>query len=210
MVHRISGAKNHDSKKSWEDEARILRKDIFALEAQKHQALVFTAHHADDQAETMLWRLFTGAAHTHGGGVAFHHKNEVRPLLRVRKAQIKNYLKEVGQDYREDSTNQSATFLRARMRSELMPQLERIFPRAVDQLVKLALSAQLESGSLGDTPNAPYDILFKAAGLKPRRPHFEILSQKLVANKSWCGEVHLPGGWILKRLSPDKWILERT
>jgi tRNA(Ile)-lysidine synthetase-like protein len=228
IVHRLDPLKNHNSKKSWEDEARGFRKEIFACEAAKRDsALVFTGHQADDQAETLLWRLFTGAAETHGGGVAFHHGVEMRPFLTCRKALIKNYLLEVDQSYREDATNQSDRFMRARMRSQLMPAIEKLFPRAIEHLVRLALSAQVgidkltlesseakdlarkQNSNLGNTPLNPYDTLIAAAGLKMRRPHFKILSEKLVAKKPWCGEIHLPGGWKLICQPPDKWILER-
>ena len=215
-MHHLDSLANHDSKKSWEDEAREFRKEIFTREAEKftreeekHPALVFTAHQADDQAETLLWRLFTGAAQTHGGGVIFHHGVEMRPFLTCRKALIKSYLHEVGQSYREDATNQSDRFLRARMRSQLMPAIEKLFPRAIDHLVSLALSAQAGITNLDNTPMNPYDTLIAAAGLKVRRPHFKILSEKLVAKKSWCGEIHLPGGWKLICQPPEKWILER-
>jgi tRNA(Ile)-lysidine synthase len=223
MTHRLNPL-DRNTKKSWEDEARKSRKEIFAREVQKHSdktqgqsALVFTAHQADDQAETLLWRLFTGAAQTHGGGVVFRHGIELRPFLTCRKALIQSYLKEVDQSYREDATNQSERFLRARMRAQLMPEIEKLFPRAIDHLVQLALAAQ--AGVLGENPNSesnlgnaplnPYDTLIAAAGLRVRRPHFEILSQKLVAKKSWCGEIHLPGGWKLSCQPPEKWILER-
>lgn len=209
ITHRLNFSKYHDPKKSWENEARELRKDLFARDAEKHKALVFTAHQADDQAETLLWRLFTGAASTHGGGVIFRHGVEVRPFLRCRKTLIKNYLLEVDQNYREDATNQSDRFMRARMRTELMPAIEKLFPRSIEHLVQLALSVQADRPNLGSPPSIPYDILIKTAGLKMRRPHFETLSQKLVAKKSWCGEIHLPGGWKLICQPPVKWTLER-
>ncbi|MEO5968924.1 MAG: tRNA lysidine(34) synthetase TilS [Bdellovibrionia bacterium] len=250
IVHRLDPSKNHKAKKSWEDEARGFRKEVFACEAEKldrkvreyddkkahhynddkpkNPTLVLTGHQADDQAETLLWRLFTGAAETHGGGVVFRYGIEMRPFLTCRKALIKNYLLEVDQSYREDATNQSDRFMRARMRSQLMPAIEKLFPRAIDHLVRLALSAQAgidiltpdeapealdrtrkQNSNLGNTPLNPYDTLIAAAGLKVRRPHFKILSEKLVAKKPWCGEIHLPGGWKLICQPPEKWILER-
>ena len=56
---------------SWENVARSARKEIFDHEAEKlGGAVVLTAHQADDLAETLLWRIFTGSASSHGGGIA--------------------------------------------------------------------------------------------------------------------------------------------
>lgn len=187
---------------SWEEEARIARKAIFEEEAQKHQAQVITAHQADDLAETLLWRIFTGAAQTHGGGIAIQHGIELRPFLRVRKSAIKKYLEEVSETYREDSTNFSDRFLRARMRNFLMPEMEKIFPKAVEHLVEMSFAAQSRRDqqtrrNLDETLRPPYEILFDAVGLKARRPHLEFIEKKWVAKENRCGEVHLPGGWRL-------------
>jgi tRNA(Ile)-lysidine synthetase-like protein len=222
---------------SLEDEAREARKKIYDRLAKKHEAVVLTAHQADDLAETLLWRLFTGAAQTHGGGVAFRHGVEIRPFLTIRKPEIKKYLQEVREIFREDATNFSDRFLRARMRSRLMPEAEKIFPRVVQHLGKLALQAQAETqraesgmNPLGMGFDAP-SFLIHAAGLKVRRPHLTLIFEKLVAKRPWYGEIHLPGGWKLIReknflksessskgrsidkkvkSSLERWILERT
>ena len=89
------------TKDSWEAHARAERKKFFA----EFGGPILTAHHADDLAETVLWRILTGAARTHGGGIAVRHENELRPLLGVRKADLKAYLKEEGLSWREDSTS---------------------------------------------------------------------------------------------------------
>jgi tRNA(Ile)-lysidine synthetase-like protein len=195
-----------DSQSSWEEEARNARKKIYSREGKRLNAIVLTAHHADDLAETVLWRLFTGAAQTHGGGVAFRHGIEMRPFLRVRKSEIQAYLKEVGETHREDATNFSNRFMRSRMRSHLMPELEKLFPRAIEHLTALALDAQgrvhvagSQTQGSDQSPFEPHEVLFKASGLKARRPHLELILEKLVAKKPWYGEIHLPGGWRLVR-----------
>lgn len=172
---------------SWEAEARKARKAIFSKLAHNENAQVFTAHQGDDLAETLLWRLFTGAAETHGGGISFQHGVEVRPLLKVRKKEILGYLEEEKQSYREDSTNSSQRFLRARMRSILMPEVERLFPRGISHLIASGLQAQ--SRQEFNTEQAPYGILFQAAGLRPNRSHLKDIAQGR--------SVQLPGGWRL-------------
>jgi tRNA(Ile)-lysidine synthase len=186
-----------DRSRSPEDLAREHRKRIFQKEASKHKALVFTAHHADDFAETVLWRLLSGNAKTQGGGILFAHGVERRLLLRTRKSDLKQYLIEEGESWREDLTNYDTRFLRARMRAELMPQLEQLFPRAVQHLVALGLDAQRGAPSLG-APLDPSETLLKLpVGIKLRRAHWEAIEETVSDRKT--GELSLPGGWKLRR-----------
>ncbi|MFL5812251.1 MAG: tRNA lysidine(34) synthetase TilS [Bdellovibrionia bacterium] len=215
--------------RSWEEVARDARKAFFKEAAEKHEAIVLTAHQADDLAETLLWRLFTGASQTHGGGIAVRHGVELRPFLTQRKSTLLKYLKEEKQKYRIDESNLDPRFLRARIRSELVPTVEKIFPKAMEHLVKLGLAAQASvqaplrapgqgsgvADEFGQSEVGP-EILFQAAGIRGRRPHLEaILNQQ--------SEIDLPGGWKLtrhieskmdrKRDAPqratERWTLER-
>ncbi len=134
-VHRLREKPSKGD--SWEAHARGLRKEIFALESKRRQkldgtpGLVFTAHQADDQAETRLWRFFTGATATLGAGILTRHGVEIRPLLGIRRAELVAFLAEERQTWREDLSNQDPRFLRARMRRDLMPVIETLFPGAV-------------------------------------------------------------------------------
>lgn len=120
---------------SWEAHARGLRKAIFRAESARHGgAPVFTAHSADDQAETRLWRLFTGAFAELGGGILPRHGVEVRPLLGIRREELRAFLREEKQAWREDASNADPRFLRVQMRQDLMPVIERLFPRAIDAI----------------------------------------------------------------------------
>jgi tRNA(Ile)-lysidine synthetase-like protein len=204
--------------RSWEEVARDARKTFFKEAAEKHEALVLTAHQADDLAETLLWRLFTGAAQTHGGGIAVQHGVELRPFLTQRKLTLLKYLKEEKQKYQIDESNLDPRFLRARIRSELVPTVEKIFPKAMDHLVKLGLAAQASSLGFGVADETSQnevgpEILFQAAGLRGRRPHLEAI----LNNQR---EIDLPGGWKLTRhieskngtveRGSERWTLERN
>lgn len=117
---------------SWEAHARNLRKEVYRkMSAQHGGAPVFTAHSADDQAETRLWRIFTGAFEELGQGILERHEVEVRPLLAVRREELRKFLNEENQKWREDSSNKDLRFLRAQMRQDLMPVIERLFPQAI-------------------------------------------------------------------------------
>lgn len=202
IVRKAEPPKN--TKSSWEEDAREKRKAIFKKEAEKLGARVLTAHQADDLAETLLWRLFTGAAATHGGGISCRVGIEVRPFLTTRKTELLKYLRECKQTYREDSTNTSPRFMRSRIRSSILPSIETVFPKAVDHLIAAALNAQRLNESEVDASLEQeqqallQSTLFRAAGVKVRRSQWELILQKGVAKKDWSGEIHLPNGWKLK------------
>ncbi len=82
-------------------------------------------HHADDQAETVILRLLRGSGATGLGGMEIVREGRyVRPLLRVRRAEIEKYARQRGLRYREDPSNRDRRFLRNRVRAELMPLLK--------------------------------------------------------------------------------------
>lgn len=104
---------------------------------------VVTGHTADDQAETILQRVLRG---TSLAGLAGMRQARpllpgvtlLRPLLSVRRAELLEYLSEVGQDFREDASNRDCRFTRNRLRHELLPQLaEHYNPRIVEALARL-------------------------------------------------------------------------
>ena len=129
-----------------ENVARKARKEIYKKLTQKSPKFILTAHHADDLAETVLWRFFTGKMTTHGGGIRFQEGSELRPLLRVRKRDLQEYLRQEGVPWREDRTNHEGKLLRSQMRKTLLPAIEALFPKAVEHITRHALSLQMSSG----------------------------------------------------------------
>jgi len=113
-----------------EDAGRRLRYDFLEDLRRSWQArAIALAHHADDQAETVLMRLLRGSGVTGLSGMA--HRNGrrcVRPLLGITRAEIEAYLIGLGQGWRDDSSNLDASFLRNRIRHELLPLLEQYNP----------------------------------------------------------------------------------
>jgi tRNA(Ile)-lysidine synthase len=109
---------------------------------------VATGHTADDQAETVLLRLLRGAGLQGLRGIADRRELNpvlmlIRPLLAVRRTSVLAFLKEVGQEYRSDSSNSNMRFTRNRIRLELLPQLsERFNPKIVELLCRLARQAE--------------------------------------------------------------------
>jgi tRNA(Ile)-lysidine synthase len=90
---------------------------------------VVLAHHADDQAETVLMRLLRGSGMTGLSGMAYcNSRGYVRPLLDITRAEIELYLRECGIGWREDASNSDTVYLRNRIRHDLLPLLETYNP----------------------------------------------------------------------------------
>ena len=88
-------------------------------------AAVVLAHHADDQAETVLMRLLRGSGMTGLSGMAYRNtRGYVRPLLDITRSEIEQYLRWRCLEWREDASNSDTIYLRNRIRHELLPLLE--------------------------------------------------------------------------------------
>lgn len=139
---------------SFEEYARE-RRYLFLIEtalARECHAIA-TGHHADDQAETVLMRVLRGTAPRGLGGIPPSTQRDgfavVRPMIRVRRADILRYLEEHGHAFREDMSNFELGFLRNRIRHSLMPQLTREYnPRLVEALNRLADIQRAENALL--------------------------------------------------------------
>ena len=100
---------------------------------------VAVAHTADDQAETLLARIIRGTGSRGLVGIHAVRGAVIRPLLGVRRKELRDYLSAKAQTWREDATNEDTTRLRARVRHQLLPLLERDFnPAIVERLTNLA------------------------------------------------------------------------
>ncbi|MEO5511727.1 MAG: tRNA lysidine(34) synthetase TilS, partial [Longimicrobiales bacterium] len=99
---------------------------------------IVTAHHADDQAETVLFRIARGAG-THGlRGIPERRGILVRPLLPFRRGDLHAYARARELAWREDSTNADPSHARNRIRHQLLPALEAASPGAVDRLLEIS------------------------------------------------------------------------
>jgi tRNA(Ile)-lysidine synthase len=118
------------------------------------------AHHADDQAETMLMRILRGAGIA--GLAAMSERGPgrlVRPMLGLCRTEILSYLQARRISFVEDSSNLSPEILRNRLRTELIPMLERDYaPGLRRRLVEIAG----EMRSVDDFMNAAASIEFAA------------------------------------------------
>ncbi len=127
-----------------EDAGRRLRYQFFSQVADSGRAgRIAVAHTADDQAETLLAHLARGTGPTGLAAIYPVAGHVVRPLLDVRRQELRAYLLAIGQTWREDQTNLDTSRLRARIRHRLVPLLEREFPPGiVTRLGQLAALAR--------------------------------------------------------------------
>jgi len=111
-----------------EDAGRRLRYQFFAGLVQEGRAMrIAVAHTADDQAETVLAQMVRGTGPAGLAGIYPVTEAVVRPLLQVRRDELRAFLAGRRQTWREDSTNGDVSRLRARIRSRLTPLLEKDF-----------------------------------------------------------------------------------
>lgn len=105
-----------------------------------------TAHHADDQLESVLMALTKNATMNSMQGIRpqriFGGKSLIRPFLTVTKSEIGEYLLRKGLDYREDASNSKDTYVRNRFRHHVVPLLEAENPRVTEQVTRFTKQLQ--------------------------------------------------------------------
>ena len=107
---------------------------------------IVTAHHREDQIETVLFRLFRGTGLKGMGGIPFSRIVDdsltiVRPLLHVKKSCIEKALVAWEQSWREDATNAQSRYTRNFLRNEILPALRDRFPHVDRSIASLANQA---------------------------------------------------------------------
>lgn len=137
-------------KKSIEHAARELRYRALS-EVKKHYgaSLIAVGHNADDQAEEVLLRLLRGSSRKALSGMQRLGNGIVRPLLNFSKQQIYSYLDDRHITYCYDSSNADPTFLRNRVRHDLLPYLEEHYDAGIrNALLKTASNLQQDEAYL--------------------------------------------------------------
>ncbi len=134
---------------SLETAAREFRRSAFSqmLISGKADKIV-TAHHAYDEAETVLFRLARGTSLSGVFGMRETDGNILRPFLGKTKKEILAYAKAHGLEWREDSTNQETDATRNKLRLEILPRLEEAVPGAIENIARFALLAAEDDGYL--------------------------------------------------------------
>ena len=111
---------------------------LLAAAAAAGAGRIATGHHADDRAETVLIRLLRGTGARGLGVLPPCDGIRIRPLYRARRADVDAHIARHHLAYTVDPSNRDPRFLRTRVRHELVPALERLSPRIVEHLCRLA------------------------------------------------------------------------
>ena len=146
-----------EEKKGVELIAREVRHTAYSRALLKYSAAgIMLGHHADDQAETVLYNLLRGSNGLKG--IRFENSLDVegvalklvRPLLEVRRSEIDAYIESQKLEYREDASNAEAFTVRNRMRHEVMPLLKKIMQREVVASINGAAEVSMEQSDFLD------------------------------------------------------------
>ena len=211
-VRVVAGkGRGRDGTKS-EESLRELRYQFLARTADECGArYVATAHTADDNVETVLHNVLRGTGLAGLEGIPRARTltpaaTLIRPLLSVTRAAVLEYLAAQGKTYREDSSNVATTYIRNRIRSELLPLLEREYNphvrEALTRLSRIAIAANdwLEQfveeilGTVMRSIDGGIEIDRHALNNSP-----DFLAQ-LAMMAAWRGQ-----HWPLQDMSYEKW-----
>jgi tRNA(Ile)-lysidine synthase len=181
------------TRQSIETAGRIARYEFFARIARRRRCrTIFLGHHADDLVETFLLNLFRGAGPAGFGGMRQIATRKVdgveleivRPLLGVWRAEIDAYVKAHRLEFRDDATNETLGPVRNRMRSRIIPYVEKQLGRKVRAAIWRAaviaadetewLTGLIDSGETGD-----HELAVKKLRAQPRALQRRLIQQWL-------------------------------
>ena len=130
------------NKTSIEETARNLRYDWFKqllLESKTSDnpfSFLLTAHHADDNVETVMMNFFRGTGIKGLRGILPKQQQIVRPLLFAKRKDIEEYAVTNQVEYITDSSNASNDYTRNLFRNEILPSIEKIYPEALKNVLR--------------------------------------------------------------------------
>ena len=138
------------------------RKERYRLAAEAAGALdlwtIAVGHTADDVAETVLMNLARGAGLRGLSGIPPVRGRVVRPLVETTREEVLGYLASLGQTYRTDPTNLTGKYARNRVRLEVLPRLEELYPGATRNLARAAAAAREDLETLEELAGEVLDI----------------------------------------------------
>lgn len=153
-------AKEH--RLSIETAARILRYE--ALEKAAPEGDIAAAHHAADNAETVLFHLLRGSGMRGMRGILPRSGRIIRPLLSAEKSEILTFLQECGESFVEDSTNFTDESSRNRLRAEFLPLMLRENPAALKHIARTAAMLAEDDAFITGEAERAYSAAFDPIG----------------------------------------------
>lgn len=184
---------------SGEEAARRLRYDFLEKTADEIGAQrIATAHHLEDQAETVLLNLLRGAGPEGLGGIPPVRGRLVRPLLQTPRCEVETYLAQQKLSYVDDETNDEACFTRNRLRLQVWPELEQLHPGGAEHIARTAQLLRRENDFLNALaaeylPDEGTEVSCEALKQAPEvlRPRMmRLLLERTAAGRKDFGTVH--------------------
>ena len=117
---------------------------------------VAVAHTRDDQAETVVLRLVRGAGGAGLGAMAPRRDHLVRPLLETTRGELRDFLRGIGETWREDATNDDRSIPRNLVRHEVMPQLRKLNAQSDAAIARAAEILRADEEFLERLANASF------------------------------------------------------
>ena len=179
---------------------------------------IATAHTADDNAETVLMHLIRGTGLKGLGGITPIHGNVIRPMLKVTRQDVEDFLDEWCLSHIEDSSNETDVYLRNRIRHHVMPLLTKENPKIAENLSQMALRLRLDEEFLSQQGNStalpPVESLktmhpalrsralerfLKESGVREPEDAHIALAESLVFSDRPSARASFPGGLTIAR-----------
>lgn len=191
-----------------ETRAREARQQLFA----KHMLaldghVLLTAHHRDDQTETVLMHLLRGSGMNGLGGIprrtAFAGGVLLRPFLEIPKTELLEALQKAGLPHREDESNFQPVTPRNALRLEILPKLEELFPGAGAHIAQFAQLARADGHYLdGEAADLCRSALYDTPPIFALRRETLLAAEPVLRSRAlrrWVAQGMLKAG-----LEPDE------
>lgn len=131
--------------KKTETAAREARYYFFERCAEKFKSnIILTAHNANDNAETLIYRISKGTGLKGLCGIAENREIFYRPLLNIKRDEIEDYCAQNNLNPNNDSSNENTKYKRNLIRKNIIPQMEKLTPVAIDMINSLSKNAQID------------------------------------------------------------------
>lgn len=192
-LHTIHVNARPKAKQSPEDAARKARRKAWE-DLLTCDDVLLVAHHAEDQAETILYRLFRGTgpkglrgmlAHTHIGAAGL-----LRPLLNISKKNILNYAQTNNLIWISDESNLDTNYDRNFLRQQVMPLVTKRWPAAVSNINRAGeLSGQLVDFTqpvIIEKLKAVYGNDFREINIEKLQENSELLRTEIL--RAWLAQ----------------------
>ncbi len=177
---RLPVAEERRRGESLEEAARRVRYRFLDRERRRGGARwVLTAHHADDQVETVLLRLLQGSGLAGLSGIAEQRRWLLRPLLRLRRSELRRCCDAARLVPVEDPGNHDLALARNRVRHHLIPALAERWPALRSELLAVAAAAAAARAPLEDRLAADLGVAAVAGGARLDRRRLAALEEPL-------------------------------